>query len=292
MTEPERAPRHRPASGGTGPPWRQVSIRFDDYPSAEHAGVVHIGPAMTGAETAGLITSWFFIRKSPCWRLRFLPPHHGIEQDATTFVHRHLDTLRDDGRIASWVATVYEPETHAFGGTAAMECAHHLFHSDSRHILAHLGGDRAAAAPGSRGDQRRELSIMLCGTLMRGAGQDWYEQGDVWARVAECRTLPAGTPLDRLRSMAFGLRRLMTVDADPAGPLMQENGPLAYLSDWGAAFAEAGRELGDLAGDGTLSRGVRAVLAHHVIFHWNRLGLPHTTQSLLANAAKTVVMGR
>ncbi len=273
------------------PSWRQVFIRFDDYSAAEHTGVAHLGPQMASAETAGLIASWFFIRKAPCWRLRFLPSQPSVEQGATMFIHRHLDTLRDAGRIASWVETIYEPEMHAFGGAAAMDLAHHLFYQDSRHIVAYLGSDRATTSTG-RGDGRRELSILLCGILMRGAGQDWYEQGDIWARVAENRTLPSDTPLDRLHSIVSGLRRLMTVDASLASPLMQENGSLAFLSDWAAAFTEAGATMGDLARNGTLSRGTRAVLAHHVLFHWNRIGLPYTTQSLLANAAKAVVLGQ
>jgi hypothetical protein len=40
---------------------------------------------------------------------------------------------------------------------------------------------------------------------------------------------------------------------------------------------------------GALDRGVRAVLAKHVIFAWNRLGLSHARQSILANVAKAVV---
>ncbi|MGH3922345.1 MAG: methyltransferase, FxLD system, partial [Pseudonocardiaceae bacterium] len=42
---------------------------------------------------------------------------------------------------------------------------------------------------------------------------------------------------------------------------------------------------------GMLERGLRAVLAHHVIFHWNRLGLPHADQHTLSTLAKEVVMG-
>ncbi|MGH3922423.1 MAG: thiopeptide-type bacteriocin biosynthesis protein [Pseudonocardiaceae bacterium] len=228
--------------------------------------------------------------KSPCWRLRFLPSHDRTEQDATMLIHQQLKTLQEAGRIASWVETSYEPEMYAFGGAAAMDLAHHLFHSDSRHILAYLASDRATTA-GHR-DRRRELSILLCSILMRGAGQDWYEQGDIWARIAKNRSLPLDTPLDRLRTMESDLRTLMTVDASPTSPLMKENGPPTFLSGWAAAFEEAGRALGDLAGNGTLRRGVRAVLAHHVIFHWNRIGLPYTTQSILANVATAIVLGQ
>jgi thiopeptide-type bacteriocin biosynthesis protein len=89
--------------------------------------------------------------------------------------------------------------------------------------------------------------------------------------------------------MESGLRRLMTVDT---ASLAQDNGSLAFLSDWAAAFDNTGIELDELARNGTLRRGLRAVLAHHVIFAWNRIGLSHTTQSLLANVAKAVVLNQ
>lgn len=273
----------------TGPSWLQVLVELDDYTAAEHIGVAHLRPVMTAAEEAGLVTSWWFVRKAPCWRLRYLPTHHA-EQDAHAFLHQSLDTLHVTGHIAGWVETIYEPEVHAFGGTAAMDVAHRLFHQDSRHILDYLGSDHAATSA-ARGDKRREVSILLCTTLMRGAGQDWYEQGDIWARLAENRPLPHGTPLDRLRGSEPNLRRLVTVDAGPASTLVSQDGPLTHLADWTAAFDSAGTVLGNLARNGTLRRGVRAVLTHHVIFHWNRIGLPYKTQSILAHAARAAVLG-
>lgn len=273
------------------PPWHQVYIHFHDYAAAEHTGAVHIGPEMVSAETAGEISSWFFIRKNPCWRLRFQPVRDSTEHETVIFIHQRLDRLQAAGHIANWVETIYEPETHAFGGTTGMNLAHQLFHADSRHILAHLGAPGASTS-GGRGDQRRELSVLLCSVLMRGAGQDWYEQADIWARVAEIRPDPPDTPSDRLSDLESGLRHLMTVNASPTSPLMHGHGLLAFLAEWTAAFAEVGQTLGDLAGTGTLTRGVRAILAHHVIFHWNRLGLPYITQTLLAHTAKAVVLGR
>ncbi|MGH3926863.1 MAG: thiopeptide-type bacteriocin biosynthesis protein [Pseudonocardiaceae bacterium] len=267
-------------------PWQQVVIHFDGWDAAEHSAVAHLGPLLTDAETSGLVASWFFIRKNPCWRLRFLPTDDTTTQDATTLIHQGLDSLHETGRIARWVATIYEPEAYAFGGPAAMDTAHHLFHQDSRHILAHLGSDRATASAAGV-DQRRELSILLCSILMRGASQDWYEQGDIWARVTEHRCLPSDAPPDRLHAMESGLRRLMTVDTSH---LARDSGPLAFLTDWAAVFDNAGTELGELARSGTLRRGLRAVLAHHVIFAWNRIGLSYTTQRLLATVAKAVAL--
>ncbi|WP_313949438.1 lantibiotic dehydratase C-terminal domain-containing protein, partial [Frankia sp. AvcI1] len=54
---------------------------------------------------------------------------------------------------------------------------------------------------------------------------------------------------------------------------------------------ETGEKLRTLRENGTLTRGIRAVIALHVIFHWNRLGLTATTQAGLARAAKEAVFG-
>ncbi|CRK57673.1 O-methyltransferase clustered with LanBC [Alloactinosynnema sp. L-07] len=259
--------------------WRQVLIHFDTWDTAEHTAVTELAPMLAQTEASGRIVSWFFVRKAPCWRLRFLPADDATTE-AAAFIHHRLDALHAAGRIARWVETIYEPETHAFGGPQAMDTAHTLFHQDSHHILQHL----ATTAGG--GDKRRELAVLLCCAMMRAAGLDWHEQGDVWARVAEHRSLPPDTPPDRLYALQPGLRRLLTVNTTP---LTQDNEPLAFLADWQAAFTNAGTNLGDMARDGVLQRGLRAVLAQHVIFAWNRIGLPHTTQSLLAHVAKAAV---
>ncbi len=134
---------------------------------------------------------------------------------------------------------------------------------------------------------RRELSILLCSALFRAADQDWYEQGDIWDRVAQMRPLPAGLSTDRLPEMAGDLRRLLTVDT---GRLLETGGPLGFAAPWAAGFGDAGRDLADAAQHGALLRGIRDVLAHHVIFHWNRIGLSVTTQAILARATRDAVM--
>lgn len=58
-----------------------------------------------------------------------------------------------------------------------------------------------------------------------------------------------------------------------------------------SAYAGAGRELASLAAEGQLRRGLRDVLAHHVIFAWNRIGLSYAAQSALAGTANAVVFG-
>jgi thiopeptide-type bacteriocin biosynthesis protein len=263
-------------------PWRQVNVAFPDWASAEHTAVAHLAPLLTTAEAEGLVTSWFFIRKAPCWRIRYLPDGHAAAAQA--YVHRHLEDLKRKQQVDDVTEVVYEPETHAFGGTEGIGVAHRLFHLDSRHLLAYLTDTQRP--PGN--SHRRELSIILCGTLLRTAGLDWYEAGHVWARVADHRELPQQVPAAKLHALQADLRRLMSVDT---ASLMRDGSPLAFTAGWTEAYATAGRELADLAADGLLHRGLRAILAHHIIFAWNRHGLPHTTQAVLANTAKTVVFG-
>ena len=66
------------------------------------------------------------------------------------------------------------------------------------------------------------------------------------------------------------------------GPLLGASGPLAPTASWAEAFRQAGQTLGAAARKGTLQRGLRKIISYLVIFHWNRLGLPFRTQSILA----------
>jgi protein-L-isoaspartate(D-aspartate) O-methyltransferase len=200
-----------------------------------------------------------------------------------TVISDLLDQLAADGTILSWAPGIYEPETHAFGGDAAIDAAHQLFHHDSRHLLTY----DPPPAPGHLG--RRETAVMLCSAMMRAAGLDLFEQADVWAKVAALRHALAPAPPDRPAALATRMRRLMTASTrplcDPAG-----HGPLAGHDAWVAAFEQAGQTLACLARHGSLTRGLRAVLAHHVIFHANRAGLSLEDQRTLSALATEAVM--
>lgn len=263
--------------------WRQVNIAFPDWAGAEQCAVAHLAPLLTETEADQLIASWFFVRKAPCWRVRYLP-RSGAAQ-ATAYIHHRLEELKRRRRIADATEIVYEPESHAFGGLHGMVCAHRFFHLDSRHALAHLAHTVRLQGTG----HRRELSILLCTALLRSAGLDWYEQGDVWAQIAEHRDLLGPFPAAKIRALEPNVRRLMSVDTT----CLMGNGACPALGrGWVEAYATAGRELADLAAHGRLHRGFRAILAHHIVFAWNRLGLSYTTQAVLAHTAKSTVFGQ
>ncbi|GAA4101148.1 thiopeptide-type bacteriocin biosynthesis protein [Actinomadura miaoliensis] len=266
--------------------WYQTRIQFARWDSAEHIAATHLASGLDELQEAQLATAWWFIRKAPCWRLRVLPAP-ASRTDMKASVGTILDKLLAEGLIEQWWETIYEPESAAFGGPAAMELAHALFHADSRGILDYAL--RPTTASGST-IGRRELSILLCSALLRGAKLDWFEQGDVWHRVAQLRPLPREAPTWRLPELATGLRSLMGADTRPTGPLFAPDKPLAFAASWIATFDLAGRALGEAATSGSLTRGLRDILAHHVIFHWNRLGLSVRTQSILARAARDTVL--
>ncbi|MFJ7911898.1 thiopeptide-type bacteriocin biosynthesis protein [Kitasatospora sp. NPDC096204] len=250
-------------------PWLQANIAFREWDRAEATALAHLVPLLHAAEAEGALSAWFVIRKRPCWRVRYRPGpggHHRITHG--------LDELAAAGHIEGWTPSVYEPEVHAFGGTEAMDSAHRLFHHDSRGFLC----------PGQPRTHLAETSLLLCSLLMHSAGLDWYERGDVWARVAAHRAQPA-TGDDRLHT---AVHRLLSVDPHHA---LRPGGPLAHATGRARAHSDAGAELAGLHAAGKLHRGLRDVLAHHVIFAWNRTGLPYATQTALAATAKSVVFG-
>lgn len=263
--------------------WRQANVAFTSWPDAERAAVTHLVPAFAAAQHRGLLSDWFIVRKRPCWRIRY--------RAQPGAAHRIDDGLQrlpcsSAGDIVRVTPTVYEPERHAFGGAEAMATAHRLFSHDTHHLLHHLTDIHLHLHQAD--DRRRELALLLATQLLRAAGLDWYEQGDVWARVAAHRPDAAPLPPAAARALTTSVRRLMTADtAIPRTP----PGPLAFAEPWFAAYTAAGHDLDALHTGGRLERGLRALLAHHVIFAFNRFGLPYATQAALATAATTTVFG-
>ncbi|WP_083460187.1 thiopeptide-type bacteriocin biosynthesis protein [Jiangella muralis] len=254
--------------------WRQLSIAFPDPRTAAATAVAHLAPILVETEARRLITAWFVVRKG-VWRLRYRPVAATAEADS--YLIERLSSLQRAGHVVAIVRGVYEPELHAFGGTMAMEVAHRLWHEDSRHLF----DSPAKAEP----KWRREMSIVLCAAMMRAAGLDWYEQGDVWARTVEHRD-PAQQAL--VEDLLGPVRRLLTVDPSS---LTDDGGPLADACTWIKAYTAAGAALRQLNDAGQLHRGIRSTLTHHVIFTWNRRGIPGPHQAALATAARTVVFG-
>ncbi|MFJ4831729.1 methyltransferase, FxLD system [Streptomyces sp. NPDC088747] len=253
--------------------WQQHNITFVDRESARRVVAERLGPALLAAEGDGQLTGWWFMNKQP-WPLRY------FAEEPSPVIESLLSNLVGDGVAVSWLPCIYEPETDTFGGPEAMDAAHELFHSDSRHLLTYQ--------PSPEHLGRRETAVLLASAMMRGAELDWFEQGDVWAKVAVLRPTTNPLPPERVDELAPAMRKLMTTDAHG---LCRPDGPLHAHDEWVTAFERAGATLAYLAGRGALTRGLRAVIAHHVIFHANRAGLLRDDQSALSNIAREVIMG-
>jgi protein-L-isoaspartate(D-aspartate) O-methyltransferase len=201
-----------------------------------------------------------FLRKDQGLRLRTAQPAHAL-----------LDRLAAQGLITGWVGGVYEPETEAFGGTEGMDAAHALFCADSRPALTETGN------PGAK-----ERCILLLAALTRAAGLDPFETGDVWAKLGALRP-PVTPPTGPARARAVSaMRRLLHADA-AARP-----GAEPGWAERVGAFTDAGQRLRSLAARGRLTRGLRAILAHHAIFTFNRAGVPADEQAATAWLARHI----
>jgi len=207
--------------------WQQANAAFPDHAAAEQQFTSQAGPVLRDAEAEGLIISWFFLRKQQ-WRLRWLPSSPAASETFLAALARATPSL-------SWTSVTYEFESLAFGGDTGTTAACDLFHADSHHLLRWLGNPNRSLG-------QRETSILLSGALLRGAGLDWFEQGDVWARVAALRPHQATVPEvpGHAGSLHDAMRTLMTADShalcDPA-----QAGPLPGYREWFTAFGHAGQ---------------------------------------------------
>ncbi|BBC35140.1 hypothetical protein SGFS_064340 [Streptomyces graminofaciens] len=267
--------------------WLQANIEFTDYSTAERAFHTYLLPLLRRAMDSGSIACWWFIRKRPSWRLRALPGPGSRADDLSRQIHELLDTVVSGGGAERWWPSPYEPETTAFGGPHGMDIAHDLFHTDSLGVLDYL---HLMGRDGDEGGflDAKATSLLLISLFLRAAGQEWSEQGDVWALVAATRPLPGDVPVDRVTAMTPVLKRLLTIDAAPA---LRAKGPLAPVADWFARMEHSGRALGHAGREGRLSLGTRGILARHIIFHWNRMGFTTRQQAVWARAAREAILG-
>ncbi|MEO3807165.1 thiopeptide-type bacteriocin biosynthesis protein [Nonomuraea sp. B1E8] len=256
--------------------WYQLAIEFAEERTAESAGAMYLGLRLDRLQDQGVVQGWWFLRKPPGWRLR-------VHTTDRTAVDRALRELVEERVIARWWSTIYEPETFAFGGPDGTAIAHELFCADSHGVLAYAR--RKAADRG-----RRELSLLLINALLREAGLDWFERGDVFGRVAAIRLAPPAEQTPAVEKLAPNVRTLLLVPRQADRRLLADT--LTFAEPWLAAYEVAGQRLGDAAARGRLDRGLRAVLTHVLIFHWNRFGLSATTQGVLAHAAKAAFLPR
>jgi|GEM_PF-2789943 len=114
-------------------PWLQVNVALarangDALPSAR-AMFRELAPFLEQWRLENRLHWWFFMRKPPDVRLRFmLRPDNG---EAAGDLENAFRTLLDNGQIAGYSPGRYEPERDRFGGPAAIALVHASFDVDS-----------------------------------------------------------------------------------------------------------------------------------------------------------------
>ena len=254
--------------------WCQVRVRPGGQQPPDRALATVVGPLLDNLAAYGGAARWWYMNKPPGWRIR-------LRDIQPSTAGEFFDDLTAAGTITAWEPAIYEPETAAFGGPTGMEIAHDLFCDDTIGFLAYLR--QGKPQPG-----RNETSVLLVNAMLAGAGLDWYERGDIFARVAAMRPQPAPGTAAQQAQLARQLRTLLATPSAVTSDVFSGSGTIA--GRWHAGFTGAGRRFAAAASGATLSRGLRAILAHAVIFHWNRLGLSATSQAVLALAASQATL--
>lgn len=244
-----------------------------DVAAARRLVAAGLAPLLDRLTRRGSADRWWFLVKDdgvPHVRLRLLGREPGLTARTAPAIEAALASLRRAGRVRRWCTVPYEPEVILFGGPEGTRLSHVLLHRDSRAAARWLAGGHARI---------EEASVIAIRALLAGAELDIFEQGDVWARVASQRPAVA----DRRGARAGAATgRLYLAGPDEVRALLGTGEAYAALEDWAVDLHRSGQELAAAARRGELGRGLRAILATHVIFHWNRLGLPAAAQAALA----------
>lgn len=258
--------------------WHQVRVQFSNWTTAEYTVARELAPRLDQMKDDGILASWWFLRKHPSWRIRLQGPD-GAELNRA--INTLLSELRADGLVAGWQRSIYEPETVAFGGPIGIQIAHHMFCADSDGVISYL---RQPEPPLGR----RETSLLLAATMLSAVGLDSFERADVFQRIAQLRPTPAHADIEQIDRLATSLQKLLKGRDIAAALARTAFGDFAQ--PWIIAFEKTGQELKHAAAAGTLERGLRAVLSHLLIFHWNRLGLSAQVQGILAHTASLALL--
>jgi thiopeptide-type bacteriocin biosynthesis protein len=240
--------------------WHAVRIVFADRAQAETTMATIVAPVLDTLCASRRSVGWWFRREPHAWRIYLHNPDLATAGQA----------IRRLGRTGTVAATVPEPYTldpQPFGGLSGAAIAQDLFVVESRAVLGYA---RFADPPLGR----RELSVAVLDTLMVAARLAWAARGDVYTRLAA--THPNVDPAGARRLGAELLASL----TDPALDLAA-----ASTAAWTDGCAAAGKRLADATDNGLLTRRLVDVLATIVNAQWNRLGMPATTQAVLAHAA-------
>jgi len=207
-----------------------------------------LAPAVGVWRTQGRLERFFFMRKPPDLRLRFLG-----DDSLAAELSALLSRLVDEGHVDRYFESEYEPETARFGGPLAMAAMHAWFDADTAAWM------RLDAL-----DRRKRLdpvvmALAVTNDVVSALLADPAEAWAMWRSYAES----FGLAEDRGLLCSADLETLAAT-ADPE--------VRALLSSYHAANRALVIEFSRLRDGGELSAGMRSILVAFVMFHLNRQG--------------------
>lgn len=235
--------------GATGLSERDDHVRPVSLSATAIASVVAPVARESGARR------WWFVRKAPGVRVRMeAKDDHDALQGSMLAALAPLGTVR---------ASVYEAESHRFGGVEGMDVAHDHFTLDT--VLGVLAARHAPPLTA------HAWSVAALGDLAARLVADGAEQWDTWRRVGAMlddvlRRLPGADPAAAAEGAIEVVAAAASDRTEAPGPDIPP-GLLVALRDGNERVA------GRLAA-APLSGGVgpRTWFASVAVFHWNRLG--------------------
>ncbi len=220
----------------------------------------------------GVLHRFHFIRKPPGLRLRFEPA--AGRGDPAAAIARGLDGLNARRLVRRWTPAAYEPEAYKFGGSSALQATHTLFDTDTRAWWRWDGLHRA----GRTSVHPMLLSATVLSDLFQQCVDAPEEVWDVWCRLAALHgdaAAPAGAA--DAAAPAWCLEDL-AVRVNAAEQVVARRYASAHR-----AFA---RRLRAIRSRGQLLHGVRPILPHVAITHWNRFGFALPERALMYTAMR------
>lgn len=237
-----------------------VTLPAPDHRAAAYGVMRDVSAELIGS---GRVSRWFFLHKPPGFRWRLLARDEDEVEEIASYA---TCALRDRAGAVAERAT-YEPQFALFGGPQVMDWVHEGWAAD-----ADLWSGWHAST--STTSSRIATSLHALAELFTRSGVEGWQDREVWRLVTTStgrRVAPGSWERPGVAQAAREIRQLW----DSAWYERPRDAPAPAIGPPPPSHPGSGNE-------GGLTP--RALLAHWVVFHWNRAGFAPGYQALIAES--------